>query len=82
MHFHFPQSVWAERNGYGTLLETRADGSTVRTFDVAQVNPFVRWILSQEGEAEIVSPPELRAALRALAHAVEHAHRGDADAGE
>jgi hypothetical protein len=46
------------------------------------VNPFVRWILSLEGEAEIISPPELRAALRALAQAVEHAHREDADGGE
>ena len=80
--FRFPQSAWAERNRYGRLLETRADGSAVRVFDVFQVNPFVRWILSQEGDAEIISPTELRDHLRSLARAIENAHGEDADAGE
>lgn len=73
--FQFPQSVWADRNEYGELLETRPDGSAIRSFDVQQVNPFLRWVLSLEGDAEIVSPAELRTQLRELASAVANVHR-------
>ena len=40
------------------------DGSSVRSFRVHQVDPFLRWVLSQDGEARIVSPPELAGAYR------------------
>lgn len=39
----------------------------VRTFRVSRPNPFLRWILSLGGDAEIVSPPELRDALQSMA---------------
>ncbi len=60
VRFDFPTSLWVERNGYGEPAESAADGSTVRSFRLHQVNPFLRWILSLSGEAEIVDPPELR----------------------
>ena len=65
--FHFPASLIAERNGYGELVEEREDGSAVRAFEVSQVDPFVRWILGQEGEAEVLGPPELAEQVRGTA---------------
>ncbi len=74
--FAFPTSLWAERNARGELIEAREDGSAVRAFDVAQVGPFLRWILSLEGDAVVLQPPELRQALRETAVRVAGAHRG------
>jgi predicted DNA-binding transcriptional regulator YafY len=67
VRFEFPRSLWVERNGHGELLREEPDGSTVRAFRVRQVNPFLRWILSLEGEATILSPPEVTDGLRQLA---------------
>jgi predicted DNA-binding transcriptional regulator YafY len=80
VYFRFPQSVLAERNGYGRMVETRDDGSTLRVFDVQQVNPFLRWVLSLESDAQIVSPPELQTQLQHLAREIAAAHRENADA--
>ena len=74
VHFRFPASLLAERNGHGELVEERGDGSTVRAFDVAQVDPFLRWLLTHEGEAEVLDPPELAVELRRMAEAVAKAH--------
>ncbi len=68
--FAFPACLWAERNGYGALVEERPDGSQVRTFAVRQVNPFLRWILSLEGNARIEDPPELAEELGSLVREV------------
>lgn len=73
--FHFPQSMLAERNRWGELHEQRDDGSAIRSFDVHQVNPFLRWVLSLDGEAEIVTPVELQEELRQLAREVALVHR-------
>ncbi|MGH7555905.1 MAG: helix-turn-helix transcriptional regulator [Longimicrobiales bacterium] len=79
--FRFPSSLWAERNGHGSLVERRLDGSQIRRFDLYQVQPFLRWLLAFEGEAEPLAPSALRAELRKLATDIEKAHggRGDAD---
>lgn len=66
VRFAFPRSLWAERNGRGTLVEERPDGSSIRAFEVHQVDPFLRWILSLEGEAEILEPDELSRAFADL----------------
>jgi proteasome accessory factor B len=76
--FHFPASLLAERDGTGELLEAGADGSAVRRFEVQQLDPFLRWVLSQEGEAEIIGPPEIRSAMREMAEQVSANHGGDA----
>jgi predicted DNA-binding transcriptional regulator YafY len=65
--FRFPRSLWVERNGYGEAALTGADGSSVRSFRVHQVDPFLRWVLAQDGEARIVGPPELATAYRDMA---------------
>lgn len=70
VRFRFPRSLWAERNAHGERVETETDGAEVRRFAVHQVDPFLRWILTQEGEAEILDPPELRSALAAMASEV------------
>ena len=73
--FRFPASLWAERNEHGDVVERRPDGSTVHMFDVRQVSPFVRWILSLEGDAVVLEPPALRAALAQAAGDVVRAQR-------
>jgi predicted DNA-binding transcriptional regulator YafY len=65
--FRFPRSLWVGRSGLGELVEARPDGSSVRSFRVHQVDPFLRWVLSQDGEARIVGPPELASAYRDMA---------------
>ncbi|MDX1661867.1 MAG: WYL domain-containing protein [Gemmatimonadota bacterium] len=88
--FRFPRSLWAERNGYGEPVDrsdeeveaappaggSPSDGAAVRSFEVHQVDPFLRWVLSQAGEAEVLAPPELVRAFRDLARDVEELHRG------
>jgi predicted DNA-binding transcriptional regulator YafY len=78
VRFDFPRSLWAERNGHGELVEEHDDGASVRSFDVTQPDPFLRWILSMAGEALIVSPAELADDLRAMAAAAAKAHGGGA----
>ena len=79
VRFEFPRSLWAERNRHGELLREEPDGSAVRSFRVRQVNPFLRWILSLEGEARILSPPELSEGLSELAAQVVDLYQGDAE---
>jgi proteasome accessory factor B len=62
--FRFPRSLWVDRNGFGEALLAAPDGASVRSFRVHQVDPFLRWVLSQDGEARIVGPPELAGAYR------------------
>jgi proteasome accessory factor BC len=76
--FHFPLSLWAARNAHGVLETQRTDGSAVRTFAVHQVNPFLRWLLSLEGEVEVLKPESMKEELRSLARMIAHAH-GEGD---
>jgi proteasome accessory factor B len=68
--FHFPRSLWAERNRHGILVEERADGATVREFEVQQPSAFLRWLLSLEPDAEILEPAALASELQAMAREV------------
>lgn len=70
VEFAFPRSLWAERNAHGELVRSGPGGSAVRSFEVEQVEPFLRWILSQAGDATILDPPELQAAYRRLIETV------------
>jgi predicted DNA-binding transcriptional regulator YafY len=74
VRFRFPLSLWAERNDHGVLESQEPDGATIRLFAVQQVHPFLRWVLSLEGDAMILSPPELHRELRAMALGVAAAH--------
>src|SRR5690606_26838865 len=60
--FRFPLSLWADRNRHGAVESHGEDGGTVRRFEVHQVEPFVRWLLSLEGDVEVVGPPEVKQA--------------------
>jgi len=81
VYFAFPRSLWAERNGYGTLAEELPDGAAVRRFEVHQVNPFLRWLLSLENDVILRQPPELVEELRTLARETAALYRkGESDA--
>ncbi len=71
--FPFPLSLWAERNEHGLAVERRADGGVVRAFQVHQVGPFLRWLLSLP-EAVLLEPPALIDELRTLADSIAAAH--------
>jgi hypothetical protein len=43
------------------------ENAILRGFQVRRLDPFLRWILSLAGEAEIVSPPSAKEALGAMA---------------
>lgn len=66
VRFHFPASLWAARNGFGELLEEYPDGSARRGFELYRADPFLRWVLSLRGEAELVAPAGLVAEFGAL----------------
>jgi predicted DNA-binding transcriptional regulator YafY len=74
VHFRFPHSLWAERNALGQLDEWFEDGSSVRSFAVQQVHPFLRWVLSLQTDAVIIDPPELASELKKMAAAVAVKH--------
>jgi proteasome accessory factor B len=78
--FRFPLSLWAQRNEHGIRETTTADGAVVRRFEVHQVDPFLRWLLSLEGEVEVLEPETLREELNALARRVARAHGEASDA--
>jgi proteasome accessory factor B len=78
VRFRFPTSLWAARNGYGTEVEESEDGSALRRFEVRQPDPFLRWILSLQGDAVIESPPALREAFGTLVKQVADLYREDA----
>lgn len=80
VRFRFPLSLWAARNEYGEAVEQDPDGSSVRRFEVRQANPFLRWILSLQGDAVIESPPDLAKGLQTMARQVANLYREDADA--
>lgn len=65
--FRFPASLRVRRRGRGETVEIRDDGAVVRRFRVRQVGPFVRWLMTFRGDAEVVSPPELRRELGTVA---------------
>lgn len=78
VRFRFPLSLWAERNRYGTVVGQHDDGSETRSFTVRQVSPFARWVLSLQGDAEIIEPEQLRAEVKEMARKVAAAHQEDA----
>ena len=75
--FRFPRSLWAERNEHGELKEAREDGSQLRRFNVHRRDPFLRWVLSLEGDASVAGPPELQAAFRQMVEEVAQLYRAE-----
>lgn len=80
VRFRFPRSLWAERNEHGRIVERHDDGSVTRAFDVHQVAPFLRWLLSLEDDAQLLEPAALVDELQALAQGIAAAHAEDDDA--
>jgi proteasome accessory factor B len=76
VRFRFPRGLWAERNGFGQLVSNEADGAQLRSFQVRQSDAFLRWLLSLEGEAELLEPAPLRESLQQMARAVAEVYAG------
>jgi predicted DNA-binding transcriptional regulator YafY len=70
VRFRFPRSLWAERNGHGRLVAEDDDGAQLRSFRIRRRDPFLRWVLSLEGDARVEAPPDLAEAFREMAAAV------------
>ncbi|MFQ5538648.1 MAG: helix-turn-helix transcriptional regulator [Gemmatimonadota bacterium] len=68
--FRFPRSLWAERNGYGSLVGELSDGAQLRSFQVRRADPFLRWLLSLAPDARVTSPPTMKEAFEQMAAAV------------
>jgi proteasome accessory factor B len=66
VRFSFPRSLWADRNGHGTLISDEPDGSQTRRFTVLRRDPFLRWVLSLAGDARVEEPEPMRAAFSAM----------------
>lgn len=77
VRFSEPLSMWAERNRLGRSEGDASPGSTVRVFDVQRVEPLVDWVLSLDGRAVILDPPEVASRLRAKAGTVRDSHSGE-----
>ncbi len=78
VHFAFPLSLWAERNGKGEPQgPPDASGGQVRRFQVRHDGPFLRWLLTFEGEATPLSPDDLRDGFRSLADSVVSLYASD-----
>ena len=75
--FRFPRSLWAERNEHGELIESREDGGQLRSLRVHRRDPFLRWVLSLEGDARVVEPAPMREAFRAMVGEVAQIYRSD-----
>ena len=82
VRFDFPTSLLADRNDWGVLKKAMEGGAAVREFTVHQPGPFLRWILSQAGEARIEGPESLVRAYEDLVRrtrAVYDDPRGEAN---
>lgn len=75
-------SRWADRSGLGRVEEADGSGSVIRSFSVQSVGPFVDWILSLDGKARIIGPPEVVSTFRDRAEQIARAHAGDPPGGE
>ncbi|MBT4435939.1 MAG: WYL domain-containing protein [Gemmatimonadales bacterium] len=80
--FRFPRSLWAERNEHGEVTESREDGGQLRRFHVHRRDPFLRWVLSLEGDARVVEPTEMRDAFRGMVGDVVRLYQGSERAKE
>ncbi len=77
VHFRFPRSLWADRNGLGTLAEDLEDGSQLRIFEVRRRDPFLRWVLSLGGDARIVGPADLHEEFKGMLDQVRAHYSAD-----
>lgn len=67
IRFRPPASLLAVRNRWGTPIDESEDGTVVRRFTTVRMDPLLRWVLSQAGEAEVISPPEAVDRIRGMA---------------
>jgi predicted DNA-binding transcriptional regulator YafY len=65
--FNFPESRWVLAQAIGQVVESlRDDGGAVLDFAVRDLNPFIRWLLTFRGQAEVLSPDSIRGELKQL----------------
>jgi predicted DNA-binding transcriptional regulator YafY len=65
--FAFPESRWVLAQEIGQTVDSMLDdGGAIIEFQVQDVNPFLRWLLTFRRQAEILSPPSLAQQLTGM----------------
>jgi proteasome accessory factor B len=71
VRFAFPESRWVQGQGVGKVIEaTTADGGAVLEFGVRERGAFLRWLLTFQGHAAVLSPSGVAEELAQLRRAV------------
>lgn len=77
VRFSFPESRWVLAQGAGRPVEPLLeDGGAIVEFSVRDNNPFLRWLLTFRGHAELMSPETMAGELRALRQRVAAIYAG------
>lgn len=74
VHFRWPLSLMARRNGWGGEVRDEGTAGAERVFRVRSTAPLLRWVLSHAGEASILEPEGLSEELEALRNRVLAVH--------
>jgi proteasome accessory factor B len=78
VRFDFPCSLGVARNAMGEPVGTEPGGVELRRFQVRQLDAFLRWLLTLQGDARVVSPPAVADAFRALVREVAALYQAEA----
>ncbi len=74
-----PTSWWAESQALGEYLrEDQVTGGQLRGFRVRQLDPFLRWCLSFQGQVRPIAPESAASGFRELAERVLALYQDDA----
>ncbi len=74
VHFRWPLSLLARRNGWGEELRDDGERGAERVFRVRSSGPLLRWVLSHAGEVWIVGPEGLAEEFEELRDRVRAVH--------
>jgi predicted DNA-binding transcriptional regulator YafY len=74
VHFRWPLSRLARRNGWGEEIRDDGEKGAERAFRVRSSGPLLRWVLSHAGEAWVLKPEELHHEFEALRDRVRAVH--------
>jgi predicted DNA-binding transcriptional regulator YafY len=77
VRFGFPESRWVQAQRLGTVIEpVLDDGGAILDFQVRDLNPFLRWLLTFRRQAEVITPETVGAQLETLRARVVRLYAG------
>lgn len=81
VRFAFPESRWVQAKELGTTVdEMTEDGSAELEFAVRDRGPFLRWLLTFQGRAEVLAPADVADSLGKLRADVARLYQRSAEA--